>query len=58
MAGSALVEAVSERRRGAIADVVAAMGPAASRSVIRALETFGKASGEIPEDAWSWDGSV
>ncbi len=51
--GAALVAAVTRARRREVAKIVGAI-PASRRSaLVRALQEFGAAAGEVPEQAWS-----
>lgn len=51
--GAALVGAITRARRREIAKVVGAI-PASRRSaLVRSLQEFGAAAGEVPEQAWS-----
>jgi DNA-binding MarR family transcriptional regulator len=56
-AGSRIVGAVSRRRRAELRKVVSSMGDAERRSLVRALEAFAVAAGEVPDDQWylAWD---
>jgi DNA-binding MarR family transcriptional regulator len=52
-AGRHLVDGVTRRRRGAIADIVEAIPPADRQTLVAALQQFADAAGEVPEQAWS-----
>jgi DNA-binding MarR family transcriptional regulator len=52
-AGRALVDHVTERRRGEIARVVQAMPMEARVPLVEALRAFSDAAGEVPEQSWS-----
>ena len=51
-AGRAIVAAVSRRRRREIGRIVACMGPSQPSALVEALEEFGRAAGEVPEQQW------
>lgn len=51
-AGRALVAAVSRRRRREIRRIVARMEPSSREPLVRALEGFADAAGEVPEQQW------
>jgi DNA-binding MarR family transcriptional regulator len=51
--GRQLVDGVTRRRRGAIADIVQAIPPAHRDALVTALQQFADAAGEVPEQAWS-----
>jgi DNA-binding MarR family transcriptional regulator len=55
--GRALLDAVTERRRKEIREIISAMPSEARADLARAFEAFADAAGEIPEDEWprSWD---
>lgn len=55
--GRDLVDAVTERRRGEIADLLAAIPPETQHAVGVALRRLAEAAGEVPEQDWSagWD---
>lgn len=55
--GRGLVDAVTERRRGEIADLLAAIPPETQHAVGVALRRLAEAAGEVPEQDWSagWD---
>jgi DNA-binding MarR family transcriptional regulator len=55
--GRALVDAVTERRRTEIADLLKGIPDEAQRSMVQALRLLGQAAGEVPEQQWStgWD---
>jgi DNA-binding MarR family transcriptional regulator len=51
--GAGIVDAVTTRRRQALAGFLRAV-PAAERStLVASLQAFGAAAGEVPEQAWS-----
>jgi len=54
--GLSLVAGVSARRRDAIAEILGRVERVDVAAILSALEAFGDASGEIPEQAWelSW----
>ena len=58
-AGRALVDQVTERRRGDVGRIVAAMTPErrAAPEVARAARGFAEAAGEVPDQDWTtgWD---
>lgn len=56
-AGRAVVDAVTTARRAEIGQVVHAVPPTRRAAVIEALNDFGAAAGEVPDDAWlmGWD---
>lgn len=51
--GAALVQAVTRARRREINRIVRAIPPARRSALVRSLEEFGAAAGEVPEQAWS-----
>jgi DNA-binding MarR family transcriptional regulator len=51
-AGAEIVGAVSRRRRRELRRIVSAMPERDRASLVRALETFNRATGEVPEDDW------
>lgn len=55
--GRALVDAVTERRRTEIADLLEGIPHESQRSMVQALRQLGEAAGEVPEQQWStgWD---
>jgi DNA-binding MarR family transcriptional regulator len=55
--GRDLVDAVTERRRQEIADLLAAVPARTQQSVVAALRQLAEAAGEVPEQDWSagWD---
>jgi DNA-binding MarR family transcriptional regulator len=57
LAGRALVDAVTERRRTEIASLLDGIPDSAQRSLVRALRRLAQAAGEVPEQEWStgWD---
>lgn len=50
--GARIVGAVSRRRRRELRRVVGEMRPASRSTLVRALEEFSRAAGEVPEDEW------
>jgi DNA-binding MarR family transcriptional regulator len=50
--GAAIVAAVSRRRRAELRKVVSAMPDPDRQTLVRALEVFNEAAGEVPEDDW------
>lgn len=50
--GTAIVGAVSRRRRTELRKVVAAMSDADRKQLVRALHAFNEAAGETPEHEW------
>jgi DNA-binding MarR family transcriptional regulator len=55
--GRDLVDAVTDRRRQEIADLLVAIPTKTQRSVVVALSQLAEAAGEVPEQDWSagWD---
>jgi DNA-binding MarR family transcriptional regulator len=55
--GKDLVDAVTDRRRREIADLLVAIPTTSQRSVVDALSQLAQAAGEVPEQDWSagWD---
>ncbi len=55
--GRDLVDAVTDRRRQEIADLLAAVPAKTQQSVVVALRQLAEAAGEVPEQDWSagWD---
>jgi DNA-binding MarR family transcriptional regulator len=55
--GRSLVAAVTARRRGEIARILAAVPAAERRVLVHAFSLFATAAGEVPEDQWprSWE---
>jgi len=55
--GRDLVDAVTNRRRQEIADLLATVPTRTQRSVVAALTQLAEAAGEVPEQDWSagWD---
>lgn len=55
--GRDLVDAVTDRRRQEIADLLAGVPTKTQRSVVAALTQLAAAAGEVPEQDWSagWD---
>ncbi len=51
-AGRAIVTDVSRRRRRELRKIVTAMPARDRAALVRALESFNRASGEVPEDRW------
>jgi DNA-binding MarR family transcriptional regulator len=51
--GTALVDAVTRARRREISRIVRAIPPSRRSALVRSLEEFGAAAGEVPEQAWS-----
>jgi DNA-binding MarR family transcriptional regulator len=51
-AGRAIVDRVARRRRSSLRRVVADMPSADRRALVRALESFAEAAGEVPEAQW------
>ncbi len=51
--GAALVDAVTRARRREIAKIVHAIPTSRRTPLVRALQEFGAAAGEVPEQAWS-----
>jgi DNA-binding MarR family transcriptional regulator len=51
-AGAELVGEVSRRRRRELRTIVSAMPERDRRALVRALESFNRAAGEVPEDDW------
>lgn len=51
--GAALVDAVTQARRREIAEIVGAVPPSRRSAMVRSLQEFGAAAGEVPEQAWS-----
>jgi len=51
-AGRQLVSAVSARRYDAIRKIVEQMPPDARGALVEAMEAFGRAAGEVPEQQW------
>lgn len=56
-AGSRIVGTVSRRRRAELRKVVSAMEDRERRSLVRVLEAFAAAAGEVPDDQWylAWE---
>jgi DNA-binding MarR family transcriptional regulator len=52
-AGAELVAEVSRRRRKEITDIVGRMPASHQELVVKALEAFSEAAGEVPEQNWS-----
>jgi DNA-binding MarR family transcriptional regulator len=50
--GSAIVQAVTRRRRREIRAIVAAMDPEQHERFVAALAAFADAAGEVPDDGW------
>jgi len=50
--GAKIVASVSRRRRRALRRVVSAMDADDRQDLVRVLEAFNRAAGEVPEDAW------
>ena len=50
--GAAIVASVSRRRRAELRSVVSAMPDDDRQQLVRVLETFTRAAGEVPEDDW------
>ena len=50
--GAKIVESVSRRRRRALHTVVSAMDEADRQDLVRVLEAFNEAAGEVPEADW------
>lgn len=50
--GARLLRAVTTRRRREIRRILAHLSPAERRRVADAFELFGRAAGELPDDAW------
>ena len=55
--GRRLVDEVTERRRGEIADLLRMVPADARRSVVEGLQLLSEAAGEVPEQDWTtgWD---
>lgn len=55
--GRDLVDSVTERRRAEIAAIVAQVPPRERAVLVRALDRFAAAAGEVPEQDWTtgWD---
>lgn len=55
--GRRLVESVTDRRRDEIRRIVAALSASERETLIHALQVFGNAAGEVPDDEWprSWE---
>lgn len=51
-AGAEVVGAVSRRRRRDLRRIVSAMPERDRAALVRALESFNRAAGEVPEDDW------
>lgn len=51
-AGAAIVASVSRRRRDELRKLVRAMSEADQQALVRALELFNDAAGEVPENDW------
>jgi DNA-binding MarR family transcriptional regulator len=51
-AGSAIVGAVSRRRQAEIRRIVGRMDPSLHTALVTAMEEFGRAAGEVPEQQW------
>jgi DNA-binding MarR family transcriptional regulator len=51
-AGADIVGAVSRRRRRELRRIVSAMTDRERGTLVRALESFNQAAGEVPEDDW------
>lgn len=51
--GAALVAAVTRARRREVAQIVGAIPASRRPALVRALQEFGAAAGEVPEQAWS-----
>jgi DNA-binding MarR family transcriptional regulator len=51
-AGAEIVRDVSRRRRRELQTIVSAMPARERAALVRALESFNRASGEVPEDDW------
>jgi DNA-binding MarR family transcriptional regulator len=56
-AGRELVDAVTERRRTEIANLLNGIPEGAQRSMVQALQALADAAGEVPEQDWTtgWD---
>jgi len=56
-AGRDLLQAVTTARRRAIAQIVRGVPPDERGAMVEALQAFGDAAGELPDDAWmiAWD---
>jgi DNA-binding MarR family transcriptional regulator len=52
-AGASLVERVIDKRRVALARVVARMAPEKRLQLVEAMQAFGEAGGEVPHQPWS-----
>ncbi len=55
--GRALIDAVTQRRRQEIGELLAAIPPEVQQSVVVALRELAAGAGEVPEQDWSsgWD---
>ncbi len=51
-AGSAIVGEVSRRRRAEIRRIVDRMDPSLHTALVEAMDEFGRAAGEVPEQQW------
>jgi len=51
-AGAEIVGAVSRRRRRELRKIVSAIPAGERAALVRALESFNRAAGEVPEDDW------
>jgi DNA-binding MarR family transcriptional regulator len=51
--GRRIVDSVTQRRRDEIARIVRTVPDAQRASMVRALHSFGKAAGELPDDGWA-----
>ena len=51
-AGRAVVDSATARRRGLIAEILAALPPAKQQDVAVALRAFAEAAGEVPDTDW------
>ncbi|MGD9793851.1 MAG: MarR family winged helix-turn-helix transcriptional regulator [Acidimicrobiia bacterium] len=50
--GALLLKAVTRRRRAELAKIARRIPPEVRRDLVRALEVFAEAAGEVPDDAW------
>jgi DNA-binding MarR family transcriptional regulator len=50
--GSRLLKSVTTRRRREIRGILASLSPAEQHRVQEAFDLFGRAAGELPDDAW------
>ncbi len=55
--GRRIVDSVANRRRVEIERILSSLQPGERARIVRAFETFSRAAGEVPEEAWprSWD---